>query len=279
MKTLEEILPKRKTRNVIETAYQITSELDVHDDQITSRSSLQYDLDVQYIGGGVFTNWEKSNFYINGKKSFNKVDEIYLKVSQPVNKLHFYYKNGMINEVKNYKEILKEWEVVKDNVNLEFYGEVVGQLIARTDKNYQNEERLHQLLSRDLVLQHLYTSTELDDELIYTRTSKNKRKFIGVLDEIPVTYYEERNLSKIGNQLRIKTVGQTRFQPGSNETLEKYFNYKVENFKQENLVSTIEADYIIDPDSLWINEAVVVHDTRVIDSHYHKNNTLTIKRK
>lgn len=279
MKTLEEILPKRKTRNVIETAYQITSELDVHDDQITSRSSLQYDLDVQYIGGGVFTNWEKSNFYINGKKSFNKVDEIYLKVSQPVNKLHFYYKNGMITEVKNYKEILKEWEVVKDNVNLEFYGEVVGQLIARTDKNYQNEERLHQLLSRDLVLQHLYTSTELDDELIYTRTSKNKRKFIGVLDEIPVTYYEERNLSKIGNQLRIKTVGQTRFQPGSNEALEKYFNYKVENFKQENLVSTIEADYIIDPDSLWINEAVVVHDTRVIDSHYHKNNTLTIKRK
>ena len=166
-----------------------------------------------------------------------------------------------------------------DLQNLEFYGEVVGQLIARTDKNYQNEERLHQLLSRDLVLQHLYTSTELDDELIYTRTSKNKRKFIGVLDEIPVTYYEERNLSKIGNQLRIKTVGQTRFQPGSNEALEKYFNYKVENFKQENLVSTIEADYIIDPDSLWINEAVVVHDTRVIDSHYHKNNTLTIKRK
>lgn len=279
MKTLEQILPEHKTRKVIETAYEITTEMDMHDDQITSRSSLRYDLDLRYIGGGLFTNWEKSNFYINGKKSFTKVDEIYLKVAKPLNKLDFYYKNGMISEVKNYKGILKEWKVVRELINLEFYGEVVRELLNRTEDNYNDEERLCKLLSRDLVLQHLYTSTELNNDLIYTQSSKNKRKFLGVLDEIPVTYYEERTLSQIGDQLRIKTKGQQKVQPGMNDSLEKYFKYKVENFKPENLKSSIEADYIVDPDSLWINEAVVVHDVKVLDSNYKKNITLTIKRK
>lgn len=279
MKTLEQIFPEHRTRKVIETAYEITTEMDVHDEQITSRSSLKYDLDLRYIGGGMFTNWEKSNFYINGKKSFTKVDEIYLKVSKPVNKIDFYYKNGMIAKVKNYKDILKEWELAKEQINLEFYGEVVRELLTRTGENYNDEQRLCQLLSRDLVLQHLYTSTELKDDLIYTQNSKNKRKFLGVLDEIPLTYYEEQTLSKIGDQLRIKTKGQQRVQQGMNESLEKYFKFKVENFKPENLQSIIDADYIVDPDSLWINEAVIVHDVKVLDSNYHKNITLTIKRK
>ncbi len=279
MKTLEQILPQRRTRNVIETSYEITSDMDVHDNQLTSKSSFKYDLDIQYIGGGVFTNWEKSNFYINGKKSFNKMDEIYLKVSKPVNKLHFYYNKGIISEVKNYKEILKEWELAKEVVNTEFYGEVVSGLLTLTERNYNDEERLRELLSRDLVLQHLYSSTELNDELIYTKKSKNKRKFLGVYDEVPLTYYEERSLSNIGDQLRIKVKGKQRVQEGMNDSLEKYFRYKVTDFKPENLNSTLEGDYIIDPESLWINEAVVIHDVKVRGTNYHKNITLTIKRK
>lgn len=279
MKTLEKIVPKRRTRNVIETTFEITTEVDIRDNQFRSKSSLSYDLSVRYIGGGIFTNWEKSNFRINGKPSFIKMDEIYLTVSQPVNKLHFHYKNGMISEVKNHKDILDEWELAKEQVINEFYGEILNELIERSAENYNDEERLCELLSRDLVLQHLYTSSEIDDELIYTNTSKSKRKFLGVFDEIPVTYYEERSLSNIGDQLRIKTLGKQKIETGMNPVLEKYFEAKIENFSVENLESTLKADYIIDPDSLWINEAVVEHDVKVIGSDYQKNITLTFKRK
>ncbi len=279
MKTLEKIVPKRRTRNVIETTFEIITEVDVRDNQFRSKSSLSYDLSVRYIGGGVFTNWEKSNFLINGKPSFTKMDEIYLTVSQPVNKLHFHYKNGMITEVTNHKDILDEWELAKELVINEFYGEVLNELIERSAENYNDEERLCELLSRDLVLQHLYTSSEIDDELIYTNTSKNKRKFLGVFDEIPATYYEERSLLSIGDQLRIKTLGKQKIETGMNPVLEKYFEAKIENFSVENLESTLKADYIIDPDSLWINEAVVEHDVKVIGSDYQKNITLTFKRK
>lgn len=279
MKILEKIVPKRRTRNVIETTFEITSEVDVRDDQFRSKSSLSYDLSIRYIGGGIFTNWEKSNFQINGKRSFTKIDEIYLTVSQPVNKLHFYYKNGLINEIKNHKEILEEWEVAKEQVINEFYGEVLNELIERSAENYNDEERLCELLSRDLVLQHLYTSSEIDDELIYTNSSKSKRKFLGVFDKIPVTYYENRSLSNIGDQLRIKSTGKQKVETGSNPVLEKYFERKIENFSVENLESTLKADYIIDPDSLWINDAVVEHDVKVVGSDYQKNITLTFKRK
>jgi hypothetical protein len=68
-------------------------------------------------------------------------------------------------------------------------------------------------------------------------------------------------------------------QEGMYDSLEKYFQYKVTDFKPENLNSTLEADYIIDPESLWINEAVVTHDVKVQGTNYHKNITLTIKRK
>ena len=279
MKTLEKIIPKRKTRNVIETSYEIISEVDVRDDELNSDTSLSYDLAIRYIGGGIFTNWEKSNFQINGSKSFTKIDEIYLKVSNPVNALHFYYKKGLISEIKNYKEILEKWEVSKKQVINEFYGEVLNVIVEKTDQNYNDEERLCQLLSRDLVLQHLYTGTELDDELIYTSSSKSKRRFLGVFDEIPVTYYETRTLSNIGDQLRIKGEGKQKFSEQLNPLLEEYFKRKIEHFKVENLQSTLKTDYIIDPDSLWVNEAVVTHDIQVLDSNYQKKITLRIKRK
>lgn len=279
MKTLEKIIPKRRSQNVIETTYEITSEVDIQDNQLSSKSSLSYDLSIRYIGGGIFTNWEKSNFLINGKRSFTKIDEIYLTVAQPVNKIHFYYKDGMIAEVKNHKEILEDWEEAKEQLINEFYGEVVNELIERTATNYNDEERLCKLLSRDLVLQHLYTSSEIDDALIYTNLSRTKRKFLGVFDEIPVTYYEERNLSSIGDQLRIKSLGRQKIDSGTTEALEKYFERKVENFSIDNLDSSLKSDYIIDPESLWINEAVVEHDVKVIDSDYQKNMTLTVKRK
>jgi len=279
MKTLEKIAPKRRTINVIETSYEITSEVEVSDDHLNSMSSFSYDLSLRYIGGGVFTNWEKSNFKINGKKSFTKIDEIYLTTSKPVNKLHFFFDKGRITEVKNHKEILEEWELCKEQVISEFYGEVLNTIIDVTDRNYNDEKRLCSLLSRDLVLQHLYTSTDLNDELIYMNSSTNKRTFLGVFDQLPATYNEKQELSEIGKQLRIKTFGKQKVNGEVSTELNKYFKSKVENFDIANLQSTIKGDYIFDPESLWMNEAVAVHDVEVVNSNYRKIITLRINRK
>ena len=88
------MLPKRKKINIAEASYSINSMVELQEEKKTTKSILSYDLDLTYIGGGLFKKWDKSNFRINGKRTFSKMDEVYLKVSEPVNKLHFFYENG-----------------------------------------------------------------------------------------------------------------------------------------------------------------------------------------
>lgn len=278
MKTLEQIIPKRRKINIAETQYEITSMVDVRDDIIKSKSELTYDLDLTYIGGGGFKKWNKSNFRINGKSALNKIDEAYLKVSEPLNELDFYFEKGKITKLRNHKSILEKWEVVKDNLIEEFYGEVINNLIEKTAENYDDLDLLMEILSRDLILQHLYSSTDIDDSMIYLNSSKVKRKYLGIVSDIPLRYLECRTLSSTENQLKINTEGQLRLDEKDHPRLTNYFQTIVPDFEINNLKSTIKGEILIDPEDLWINTATIKHELAVENTNYKKTIALTIKR-
>ena len=279
MKTIQQVVPDRRKINITDSRYEITTEMDLSEKNIQSRSTIAYDLDVKYIGGGLFKQWSKSNLRINGKSTYGKMDEVYLKVSEPVNNLDFFYKNGAITELMNYKAILKEWETTKQNLQSEFYGEVINEVVSEVTKNYNDLELLKRMLSRDLVLQNLYSSTELNDALIYFNSSQEKRTYLGILDDIPLTFVEDKTLSHLDTEFKLKTESHFSLDETIQHKLVRYFQSRVDDFEINAFHASIKSKILFDQRSLWITNAQLEYDVSVDNSDYKKTITLTIKRK
>ncbi|MBL4745946.1 MAG: hypothetical protein JKY08_06235 [Flavobacteriaceae bacterium] len=240
-------------------------------------NTITYELEIDYTGDGFFDRWEKSNFSINGGKVFGKMDELYLKASKPIENLVFKYKKGKIDELYNYTEILKKWELAKSCILDEFQGEIVDALIVNTDENMYDKELLTTIVSNNLILQGIMKST-LNDPLIYYGTSIDKTMYSGLMGAISLLFSQKKSLGLKGNKLELKTSAVLQIEQKEHVAMAFYLKKINPDFSMEKLHATIESTALLDYKTIWIDTSKTMYTLWVEDSKYKKEITIILKK-
>ncbi len=236
-------------------------------------SNMVYNLGITY-DDHTFT-FSKKNIVVDGKVIPSKMNELYLKSAAPLQTIDFRCdKQGTIIDIYKYRNLLKAWQQTRREIQQQFTGPPVAQLIAQTDECYNEKKHLIERLNGNMVLQSFYRSF-INDYLIYYGQTNTVFTNIGILSRMPLPYSGKKTLGLKDNQLFVNTKAYLNKEKVNTSELESYFKNKVENVAIENLDITIEDRTFLDYDSLWINQSTVTKTVQL--DNYKKEVILTIQ--
>lgn len=243
-----------------------------------SVKTLNYTLSTHSPYEGCFEKWKKTNIKIDGSSQYKIIDEIYLKVSEITNNISFNCtEQGILTDINDYQKIVKEWDALKQRIYKSYTGVVVENILVQMENNLHNYPLLKQLLNRDLVLQHLYSSS-LNDYLIYYGKSTKQCQYTGVIDTIALPYLVQETLSTTEDkQLQLEQVGTLRANAIDANKLATYLVDKVSDVKTNAFNAKMQASIILDYKTILIKQAEITHTVWLADSNYKKTQTLTLK--
>lgn len=109
-----------------------------------------------------------SDMYVNGKPSVLTVaNNLAIRTSAALYPLILSYDaNGKITKIENFADIQKRWEVIKKELQDDFYGEGLDRYIIKNGRRYNSDDALILSLNNDCFL------TLLFNNVVYTNYSK-----------------------------------------------------------------------------------------------------------
>lgn len=117
------------------------------------KNTLSYHCDVQQKSEtfkGYVVNFKRYDIILNNTKIHDVMNEIALISGELIHDLDLEISNyGEILRIKNYKEILKEWERVKSNLIYTYQGEIVDSMLDELEKNILDEKQFINSLYKD----------------------------------------------------------------------------------------------------------------------------------
>ncbi|WP_438711309.1 hypothetical protein ACSTS3_22660 [Aquimarina muelleri] len=232
---------------------------------------LTYDVTLEYAKN--YFAWKKSNIKINTQKVPEKISELYQKATSPLNTLEFQCTQGKINTVYDYEKLLESWEQTKEEIQQQFIGNPVPQIIEQLDQNYHNIKTLEKQLNHDPVLEIFYRSF-LSDHLLYYGQSTTTFKSATVLKNTQLPFKAEKTLSMLEDQLRLQTQATLYKKETETALLQRHFANKVDSFTIDAVAITIEEDTVLNYKTVWIEQTKSIQTVTI--GNYKKEIILTL---
>lgn len=238
-------------------------------------STVAYTLEISYCNH--FFKFSKTNVVIDGNPVPNKINELYLKSTEPLNTIEFKCReNGSVKDIYGHRKIMKEWAQKKKQIAQEFTGDSVNQLLNQMNLIYSNKEALIHRFSANLVLQTFYRSF-LNNYLVYYGQDETQFTSAGILGGHSLPFKGVKKLGLKDEQLYLQTNVELDKENINVEMLKQHFRNKTAAFCLDDLKINQQYSSLLDYKSVWIRKSSVTQTTELGD--YRKKIVLTLANK
>ncbi len=239
------------------------------------KSTVEYALEINY--GNHFFTFSKTHIVIDGSPVPNKINELYLKVAEPLNNIEFRCKeNGMVKDLYKHRKLLSLWKQKKKQITKEFTGDYVDQLLQQLDMVYSDKDTLKHRFSANLVLQTFYRSF-LNNYLVYYGQNETEFTSAGILGGHSLPFKGVKKLGLEGEQLYLHADVELDKEKVNGEVLNNHFKNRVATFRLEDLNMNQKYESFLDYESAWIKKSHVIQTTEL--GNYRKKVVLTLINK